>query len=713
MANDRAVMPATKSRLTRAGHWILTKPSLVYAAVALLALGPSLAPGYLLTVDMVFAPDMSFPSEAYGVGTSTWASLPYLLVVQLMSAVLPGWVVQKLILFFVLWFLGLGAHKLIGVSTVAAYFAGLLYMLNPYVALRLLLGQWTLLAASAVIPFAVVSMLELLRTRSPVAAVKVALLWTLAGVFQLHGFYLVGIVLGVMALGGLIGSRSKIQLLKDLSIPAFVGGTTFLLLNTYWLGSMSEFSLGRIDRIPPQAIDIFSAVSSQGLPVGFELAAMGAFWWKEIVPDELIRFWLLLYAGLVFFVVNGFWGSTGGRWSRGEVAILGAIGFALALGPASAPTRLLFEFLWTYLPGFQGFRESHKLLAFLVLFYAYFGALGAAHFSATRSNHSLQSMKGFPKHKWLRIRQIVPWLALAVPVIYGIGLMGFSGEVRPVEYPDEWYEIRDSLKQDGRDGNALILPWHSFTDLDWLTQSQNRVANPARLFFGDSVIQADNLELPNYYSDSIDPISLYIEALLNQSSSIENIGAMLVPLNVSHVLVLKEKDFEEYSFLTRQSDLRIVIENSRLVLFENIHTTSSVLGLSHPSNDFDLFKGVSFEGLPRLDTTVVSDPVNVEKNGAVEIAYSTNDFDFVALALPQGVYRTDWASQGEAPLGYYLGFMPTFAVKGGSGVLRYEPFWDRVVWGYAVSLITLAGAIGLVIKKRTSRPASGTSVASA
>jgi len=214
---------ALKTRLPWPVHRFIAKPTLVYAVVAVVVLGPALAPGYLLTNDMVFANDMSFPSQAQGTNVSTWASLPYLLILQWLSAVLPGWVVQKFVLFLVLWLSALGVHKLIGAPKVAAYFAGLLYMLNPYVGLRLLLGQWTMLAVAAVIPFAVTSMLELLRSRSPVAAIRVALLWTLAGVFQLHGFYLVGIIYFVMVIGGLIRSQQKIELLRGLFIPALAG----------------------------------------------------------------------------------------------------------------------------------------------------------------------------------------------------------------------------------------------------------------------------------------------------------------------------------------------------------------------------------------------------------------------------------------------------------------------------------------------------------
>jgi len=469
------------------------------------------------------------------------------------------------------------------------------------------------------------------------------------------------------------------------------------------LVSLSGFALERIHRIPPEAIDIFASVTSRGLPTGFELAAMGAFWWKEIIPSELVRFWQLLYVGVFFLVFNGLWAGSGTRWSRVEVAALGAIGFVLALGPASTPTRIVFEFLWTYMPGFQGFRESHKFVVLMVLSYAYLGALGIASISRLTPFFSLHTTSPLSVVKWALLRHFIPLFALALPISYGIGLIGFSGEVRPTEYPMEWHEARDVLRHDREDDNVLVLPWHSFMELDWLDQRQNKVANPARMFFGRSIIQADNQELSHYYSDSNDPVSRYVEAILDNRDSITEAGALLVPLNVSHILLLKEEDFETYAFLSLQSDLRVVIENSRLVLFENIHETGSVLGLSLSERGFGLGQDITFERLLNLDATVVSKPVKVEKNSLIKVAYSTAQYEFVALPLTQGIYREGWTNNGKPPLGYYLGFMPTFPVVEGQGILRYHPFWQRVVWGYAVSLVTLMVVAGVIGKKRILR----------
>lgn len=675
------------ARLVPAPRALVSRPAVVYAAVALVVLGPALGPGYLLTVDMVFAPDMHYPTQAYGVNPSTWASLPYLLILEWSSAILPGWIVQKIVLFLVLWLAGLGAHRLIGAPLVGAYFAGLLYMLNPYVGLRLVLGQWTLLAAFAVIPFAVTALLELFRSRSPRAAVKVALLWTLAGIFQLHGFILVGMIFVVMTVGEFARTSRSTQFFTGLFRPVAVGGTAFLLLNAYWLVPLAGTGIDRIEAIPPVAMDLFRPRSSLGLPIALEVAGMGGFHWTDLLPNDLVRFWQVLYLGVVFLALTGLLAGVSTRWSRMEVATVGVIGFILALGASSPVTKPIFEYLWTNVPGFRGFRDSHKFVALLVLAYAYFGALGVS--AVTKSVplaaiHALTSLGGVGG----TLRHFIRLSPLLLPAAYGFGIIGFVGQVRPTEFPPEWYEAKATIKADNLMGNLLVFPWHSFMDFHWLEQGQRRVSNPSRLFFDVPTIQADNLERPGYYSDSSDPVSAYVESLLDRRQTISHLGNLLTLVNVRFVLLLKDDDYTSYSFLNRQQDLQLVASNSELVLFKNMAHISPVLGIH--SNDLDarIEDLLSWESLSGFVFTG-AEPIEATEASPIEVTFATTEYDVVALPLHQGIDRQHWELDGQQATVSFLGFIPTFRFSGGEGVVRYAPFLERIVWGYLAS----AGAL--------------------
>ena len=71
---------------------------LVGGLLGLLALGPALRPGYLLSYDMVFVPDQPLTAMTLGTDGSVPRAVPNDLVVVLASHLLPGDVVQKILL---------------------------------------------------------------------------------------------------------------------------------------------------------------------------------------------------------------------------------------------------------------------------------------------------------------------------------------------------------------------------------------------------------------------------------------------------------------------------------------------------------------------------------------------------------------------------------------------------------------------------------------
>jgi hypothetical protein len=128
-------------------------PYLFYALLSLSILGPLLQPGYILTLDMVFTPH--FDSSSFVFGLDEWwpsASAPFFILMEFGSKIVPAWLIQKAILFLVFFLAGLGAHRLFPYRGAGAYFAGLLYMINPFTYARFLAGQWGMLTAYAMFP---------------------------------------------------------------------------------------------------------------------------------------------------------------------------------------------------------------------------------------------------------------------------------------------------------------------------------------------------------------------------------------------------------------------------------------------------------------------------------------------------------------------------------------------------------------------------------
>ncbi len=159
-------------------------PWLVGVVAGVLALGPALGPGHVLRYDMLFVPDLSLPTVLAGADGFPRA-IPSDAVVAALSLLLPGDVVQSLALLAVFAVGGAGAFRLLvrlvcdgpaapgcgrvpGAVLAAGAGAGVLYVWNPFVAERLLLGQWAMLLGYAGLPWVLWAVVRLASAR-PVA----------------------------------------------------------------------------------------------------------------------------------------------------------------------------------------------------------------------------------------------------------------------------------------------------------------------------------------------------------------------------------------------------------------------------------------------------------------------------------------------------------------------------------------------------------------
>ena len=135
-----------------------TRPGITSAAVGLglglLALGPGLGRGFLLSYDMVFVPAPPFNAEMFGRSGTLPRSVPSDAVVAVIARLLPADIVQKIVLLgvFVLACVGV-AMLLAGEHVLARVAGGVFYAWNPFIAERLILGQWALLLGYAALPW--------------------------------------------------------------------------------------------------------------------------------------------------------------------------------------------------------------------------------------------------------------------------------------------------------------------------------------------------------------------------------------------------------------------------------------------------------------------------------------------------------------------------------------------------------------------------------
>jgi len=673
-------------------------PYLVYALLSLAILGPLLLPGYILTLDMLFTPDMDSTTQLYGLSESISARSPFLLSMQVVSDIIPAWLLQKVILFLIFFLAGLGAHKLVPFKGAGSYFAGLLYMVNPFTYVRFMAGQWPLLAAYALIPFGVKAFLELLEKGGMKNTIKLILLSTLVGVMLIHGLFLLLLVFLVIFVVKLINERKNPARLLQISRYVGISAAMFLVLNVYWLIPVLTAGTARLEQIGQADLLLFAPKAVGEAGVAFALASMHGFWnpgW--VYASNFIPFWPVLFVFILFLAVYGFLSilkDKKARWVTISLAVVGIVSFAFAAGATLKLTRPVFEWFFNNLVFVRGFRDSQKFVALLCLSYAYLGGLGVE----TLSVEFRQRRK--------RLRRVGAnvfiILALLVPLFYSFPIFGSWGQLKATDYPEEWYEINDYLNQDDDDFNVLFLPWHQYMDYSWLPNTNKRVASPARQFFNKPIISGDNIEAGGKYSGSTNPISKYVEFLLDNASNVNNLGELLAPLNVKYVLLVHEVGYARYNFLYQQEDLTVELEKPNITLLKNEHPTARACGVNSVvyinsleeylelSTKQDIMKHLYVIGSgPSDDDNAQMEKLTVIEKNSVKYQITGSSQSYIVFTVPQNVTTQYWEYNDDKPLFQNLGFMPAFTSSPNEGEVVYTRFYYVYLPSYIISVIVL------------------------
>lgn len=652
---------------------------IVFFIFSLLPVSYFFSSGYILTLDMVFA-DGAFWASAvnlfYGFGSS-FSSAPFIMILGFLDILLPVEFIQKLSFFLIFFVSGISAYKLCPEKCgIGRYFAGFLYMFNPFIYVRFLAGHWLLLLAYAITPLIVKGMMDFIKSPSTPRAVITALLLTSVFVIETHTPFLLLMLFFVFLIAAILESRKNHSKVIELGRSTALFLIFLLALNSYWLVPVFTEKSAPLGEISGSDLYAFTTKHDLNFNTLFTTASMYGFWRGGYTyTKDLLPYWYILFIFILFLAVHGFisnyMNERYGRYviSFGAVAVLSVL---LAAG-ISGPSAGMFEFLFNNVFFFKGFREPQKFVALLVLSYAYLGSLGVAEIEKTaRSEGGLLALGRYKKFGlW-----IIILLALSTPFIYSFTISnGFWGQLKPVDYPEDWYEVNDLLAQDKQDFNVLFLPWHLYMDFKWIPNTQNRIASPASSFFNKPVIQGDNMEVSDIYSSSTKPASKYIESLLGRRGEISNFGELLIPLNVKYVLLTKEVDYKEYLFLLNQNDLELIKETENFYIFKNKHPVSRFyLADTIDQQNFTYLKPISY-------------------TQASPVKFNAEAVEGYIVFVPPNLDSDYWELDGAPSLAQ--GFYAIYPAA--EGTIYYRRF-DTYLLGYIVSLVTLI-CLGVRYKK--------------
>jgi hypothetical protein len=489
-------------------------PALVGLGLGLLALGPGLGRGFLLSYDMVFVPRMPFSSALLGLTGGPPRAVPSDAVVAVASLVIPADIVQKIILLLIFVLACSGAAALLGSAWTAArrargeagggveagaggegapmpaqLAAGVCYAWNPYVAERLLIGQWALLLGYAALPWVIRAICTPERIR--LTRLVCVLIPAAIGGFLAMSVTALAAVPAVLVSSARASSAQVST--RQVSSPGGHGrGLRARRLATV-LAGLALLSLPWL--IPalfvpvhtdPRGVDAFAARADTPFGRLGSLLVLSGIWNAQTVPrgygGGATAFWLLV----VVASLCGYLLWVRPRRLQAGLGIAALVGLVIAASAVTSAGRAAMRDLVAAWPGFAVLRDGQEYLAPLALAEAVgLGALVAWVISVSR-----EQRRGPGAARAAAAALGV--MAVLAPVVLLPGMAwGMAGRLRPAEYPADWLRARQVIDGDPARGSVLLLPWAAYRRYPW--NGREAVFDPWARFTGREVISNDAL----------------------------------------------------------------------------------------------------------------------------------------------------------------------------------------------------------------------------
>ncbi|WP_183092861.1 hypothetical protein [Nocardioides stalactiti] len=438
------------------------------AGLALVVFGPLLlGRGYWLFGDMVFVPEQPWKAAWLGLDGTLPRAVPMDALVSVVTQVLPGSWVQRMLLVGGFLLGGVGVGRVVREHAWYARAAAITLLLwNPWVYERLLIGQWAILLGYLALPWVVLAARRLRadpRRGWPEAAVAL----TVAAVCSPSSGVMAAVVLAVVGL-----TRDRRTWLAATAVA--------VLANLTWV--VPSLTADAATLSTDGVFGDFAARAESGAGLVASLLSLGGIWKTAILPEARTSTALVLLSCLLTVAaVAGLRRAVSrhpGEWRR--LAALGAGAFIVAAGPAVPGAAELLEDLAARMPGLALLRDSHRFLAPFGVVLA-IGAAGAAAAVSERVRTGREAL-------WAVVGLVVAAPVLLLPVL----AWGAGGELERSFYPREWEAVADVLDEDP--GRVVVLPWAgSYRGFDW--NHRRAVLDPAPRYFPGEVLVDDTVLL--------------------------------------------------------------------------------------------------------------------------------------------------------------------------------------------------------------------------
>lgn len=487
-------------------------PVLWSSVLTVLLLGAALGPGFVLTYDMVWVPDLAVRSDFLGLGSGLPRAVPSDLVVALVDEVVPGMLLQKAVLVLTLVLAGAGAWRMVPGGWVAGAAAATVYTWNPFVAERLGIGHWPLLMTYAALPW-------VLRAARAWAAGERSwaglVLWMAFASLSPVG----GIVVTIFAL--LVVAHPREGAARRLAWT----GCAAAAINAPWIVAGALHGSNAVS--DPVGVEVFAARGEGGMPTVVSLLGLGGIWNADVVPVSRTT-WAGVAGVLVVLAVCAAGVST---WRRREpiaertsLLVAGGVGIAVAMAGSAVPGSV--EWLVAHVPGGGLVRDGTRFIALLAPLQAVLFGLGVERVATTVAR----------RHRQLGAT-VATGLVLAPVALMPDAAWGLAGQLRAVSYPDELVAARHAMQERrdaGRGGDLLSLPFTSYRRPQW--NNGRRMLDPVGRYFPVDYLASDTLVVSGQVVEGEDPraqrVARVLETMrgddLQSALSEEGIGWVVV-----------------------------------------------------------------------------------------------------------------------------------------------------------------------------------------
>jgi hypothetical protein len=494
--------------LRRADHlW----PAATGFIIGLLALGPALGRGFVLSYDMVFVPAPPVSFADLGAGGVPPRAVPSDLVVALLARIIPADFVEKLILISIFVLACSGAAALVAAGwaevpargrlpMVARLAAGVCYAWNPFVAERLIMGQWAMLLGYAGLPW----MLREIRGRDGRISpwrLGVAILPAAVGGFAAMSITTLaaipvalcrpdvsrGRLPGAPRERGTPDAPSRGDGLRRLMITL----TVIAVASLPWVIPSLLYQV----HADPAGAAAFAARADTPFGALGSLLLLGGIWNAQAVPVGYGGVAAGCWLAVVVLAGAGYAVAARRRRICPGLGVAAVAGVCVASLGLTAPTAATLRAAIAFWPGFALLRDAQQFVAPLALALSVgLGAAVGALIVAARAPGSTRLVRGTSPAAGPAA--LLGALALTAPIIALPGLAwGAAGRLQAVPYPADWLKARQIIDSHPRPGTVLLLPWAEYRRYPW--NRGEAVFDPWPRFLASPMIWNDALRVGN------------------------------------------------------------------------------------------------------------------------------------------------------------------------------------------------------------------------